>query len=172
MGMAFERALGKRADDFFGDSFQQELARWNHARLAPSLPTDDWEAQCAQDSGMVRREGAFLEALGPRSRKCRGGTGEPAQFLDWFESLKMLGRARTDRCSNARRGGHIDQMRRFLTQKRQGSRVLTISSPTRRSGFPTSQAGTGAQLLGRNGAGQSQRNAWPECLPAGDLFEA
>ena len=63
MATAFDTASGRTPSQFLNDDFQQALAHWNHQRLAPALPDEDWQTILAGDTKMLRLEGAFLEEL-------------------------------------------------------------------------------------------------------------
>jgi len=83
---------------FLCDRFQQELARWNRARLAPGFPTADWQQQLHNDLTMQRLEGAFLEELRAEvvDEAARVPT-DPDGFAQWFTGLEADGPGQHDR---------------------------------------------------------------------------
>lgn len=86
-----------RQSQFKSDHFQQRLAQWNRARLAPTFPEADWREQLAQDQTMLRLEGAFLEELRSEARpEARSVPTDPDAFVAWFEGLKDTGPGQGD----------------------------------------------------------------------------
>ena len=69
---------------FLNDAFQQRLAHWNRARLAPAFPADDWQAQIADDLAMLRLEGGFVEEL-------RAEIAEAEEFGDSGRAEQLRG---------------------------------------------------------------------------------
>ena len=63
MASIFQWEEQKRSSQFLNHAFQQALARWNRKRLAPALPSEDWQAELDDDFRMQRLEGAFLDEL-------------------------------------------------------------------------------------------------------------
>ncbi len=49
--------------DVLGCAVQQRLSRWNHVRLDPAVPTQDWESDLGEELEMRRLEGRFVETL-------------------------------------------------------------------------------------------------------------
>ena len=85
------------SSQFLNDGFQQALARWNHTRLSPGLPTADWSRQLDEDYRMQRLEGAFVEEL--RAEVAAEAATAPQDvdgFLAWFEELKATGPGQHD----------------------------------------------------------------------------
>ena len=114
-----ERAAGEQ---FLSDAFQQQLARWNRARLAPAFPTADWQQRLADDLTMQRLEGAFLEDL--RSEIAPLAAEAPADaddFVAWFGGLEATGPGQHDRLHDwlAERAS-LDEVRWFLRQEAAG----------------------------------------------------
>ena len=87
--MATRPEVKLRQSQFKSDLFQQRLAQWNRARLAPGFPEVNWRDQLEMDQTMLRLEGAFLEEL-------RAEVGQDAEsvptdhddFVAWFEELR------------------------------------------------------------------------------------
>jgi Iron-containing redox enzyme len=91
------RCGGRDSSQFLHDAFQQALARWNHERLSPGLPSEDWQKQLNEDQRMLRLEGAFLEEL--RAEVAPRAAAAPTDvegFLAWFEALKEDGPGQSD----------------------------------------------------------------------------
>lgn len=86
-----------RASQFLTDSFQRGLAHWNRERLAPRLPTDDWERELERDMRMERLQRAFLEELrSEAAAHAAKAPSEPDAFIAWFEELKASGPGQGD----------------------------------------------------------------------------
>ncbi len=93
-----DRLLGsQQSDDYFSDSFQRLLARWNRERLEPQFPNQHWQDRLESDRHMLRLEGEFVEAL---RRSVRGRAAQaphdPDRFIDWFEDLRATGPGQHD----------------------------------------------------------------------------
>src|SRR5690349_12581315 len=85
------------ADIYLTDETQRTLASWNRDRLAPSLPSADWELRLARDGQMLRLEGAFLEALRAEvSEAASEAPTDPDGFVRWFEALEQAGPGQGD----------------------------------------------------------------------------
>ena len=85
------------ASQFLTNSFQRGLAHWNRERLAPGMPSDDWQTLLERDLRMTRLEGGFLEEL--RSaviEEAAEAPTEPERFVAWFEGLKQTGPGQND----------------------------------------------------------------------------
>ena len=97
MASIFQWEEQERSSQFLSDAFQQALARWNRKRLAPGLPTDEWQAGLDEDHRMQRLEGAFLEELraGVAARAAAAPT-EVEAFIEWFEDLQVTGPGQGD----------------------------------------------------------------------------
>lgn len=77
--------------------FQQRLARWNRERLMPQFPVEDWTSELARNARMQKLEGEFLEQLRTDVREdAAKAPGEPAAFVEWFESLIDVGPGQND----------------------------------------------------------------------------
>ena len=85
------------AAQFCTDSFQRGLAAWNHQRLGPQFPSDDWQRILERDVRMFRLEGGFLESL--RAEAADEAAAAPTDadgFVAWFEALKDHGPGQGD----------------------------------------------------------------------------
>ncbi|CAN5885887.1 hypothetical protein BH11PSE13_BH11PSE13_40370 [soil metagenome] len=69
-----------------------QLARFNARRLAPGLPSAQWEEDLCQDYAYRQVEGHYLEALRrgvqPLAAEAAGST---EHFIEWFEQLAVVG---------------------------------------------------------------------------------
>ena len=77
---------------FLTGEVQRRLARWNHDRLAPRLPSADWRRQLAVDHEHQVIERRFLDEL--RSAVIEQAAAVPTTsggFVEWFEALKDVG---------------------------------------------------------------------------------
>lgn len=89
--------LSERRSQFLNDRFQQGLAHWNHVRLAPQLPADDWQKTLEQDARMLRLEGAFIEEMRSAvAEEAAAAPRDPQGFVAWFEGLKDTGPGQGD----------------------------------------------------------------------------
>jgi len=110
------------ASQFFTDSFQRGLAHWNRERLAPALPSEDWQKLLERDLRMQRLEGGFLEELRAEViDEAAGAPTDPHGFVAWFEELKQVGPGQNDPlfpwlAAEATR----DQLRWFFEQEAAG----------------------------------------------------
>ena len=122
MATAFETATGRPRSQFLNDDFQQVLAFWNHQRLAPSLPGEDWQTILDGDTKMLRLEGAFLEELrGEVAARAAEAPTEADGFVAWFEALKEDGPGQGDPLFPwLADEATLDDMRWFLTQEAAG----------------------------------------------------
>jgi hypothetical protein len=94
---AVTELAGAPARQFFTDELQQGLARWNHERLAPQFPSDDWQKSLERDLQMLRLEGGFIEEL--RREIADEAAEAPTDadgFIAWFEALKDRGPGQGD----------------------------------------------------------------------------
>lgn len=95
--MATRPEVKPRQSQFKSDLFQQRLAQWNRARLAPAFPEVNWRDQLEMDHTMLRLEGAFLEELRAEVRReAEGVPTDPDGFVAWFEGLKEVGPGQGD----------------------------------------------------------------------------
>jgi hypothetical protein len=126
--------------DVLTDEVQQQLARWNHHRLTPRLPADNWEIEIRDDARMLAVQARFLEAL----RNAVRGTaaeapGDPNAFVAWFEALKDRGPGQGDPLFPwLAEQATLDEMRWYLCQEAAGeagfedlTALVQIKLPTR-----------------------------------------
>jgi hypothetical protein len=122
MASIFRWEEQKRSSQFLNDGFQQGLARWNRRRLAPGLPSDDWQLQMDEDHRMQRLEGAFLEEL--RAEVALRAAEAPTDvdgFLAWFEDLQVTGPGQGDPLFPwLAREANVDQFKYYLAQEAAG----------------------------------------------------
>ena len=122
MSSIFNWEEQKRSSQFLNHGFQQALARWNRKRLAPVLPSDDWQAGLDEDHRMQRLEGAFLEKL--RAGVAKRAAEAPTQvdrFLEWFEDLQVTGPGQGDPLFPwLARDAEIEDFRYYLGQEAAG----------------------------------------------------
>jgi hypothetical protein len=91
------RCEGLGSSQFLNDGFQQALARWNHVRLSPALPTADWSRLLDEDHRMQRLEGAFVEELRVEvAARAAAAPQDVDGFVAWFEDLKATGPGQDD----------------------------------------------------------------------------
>ncbi|CAN5487867.1 hypothetical protein BH10PSE3_BH10PSE3_04130 [soil metagenome] len=106
-------------DETLSAAVQRRLSSWNHVRLDPATPTDDWEAQLADDLAMRRVEGAFVE--GQRRSIAAWAARAPsdvAGFVAWFEDLKSSGPGQNDPLFPwLAQSAPLEDMRWFLQQE-------------------------------------------------------
>jgi hypothetical protein len=107
---------------FLNDDFQQGLAHWNRQRLAPALPSEDWQLVLDGDAKLLRLEGAFLEELRAEvADEAAAAPREPEAFLAWFEALAQTGPGQGDPLFPwLAEQASLAQMRWFLTQEAAG----------------------------------------------------
>src|SRR5690606_35513044 len=101
---------------------QRRLAHWNHDRLAPQFPTDDWQQHIAADASMLRLEGGFVEEL--RQEVVDEAAEAPTDvdgFIAWFEALKEHGPGQGDALFPwIAEEASKDELRWFLEQEAAG----------------------------------------------------
>ena len=108
--------------ELLGDATQRKLAYWNHERLAPDLPDDQWEQSLTRDAAMLRIQGSLLERL-------RNDVGHIADavptgadaFVGWFEQLQESGPGQGDPLFPwLAETASADEMRWYLQQEAAG----------------------------------------------------
>jgi len=120
--MATRAEAKLRQSQFKSDLFQQRLAQWNHTRLTPAFPEENWRDQLELDHTMLRLEGAFVEELRSEVRSEIEDVPTVADsFVAWFEHLKEVGPGQGDPlfpwlAEEASR----DELRWFLEQEAAG----------------------------------------------------
>jgi hypothetical protein len=120
------KALWRPADapagQFLTDSFQRGLAHWNHERLAPQFPSDDWQKILDRDTRMLRLEGGFIEGL--RAEIAEEAAAAPTDvegFIAWFEALQENGPGQGDPLFPwLAEEASLDELRWFLRQEAAG----------------------------------------------------
>ena len=112
----------RASDDLLTDGVQQRLARWNHQRLSPRLPDDDWRLVLDRDQEMLGLEASLLEALREGVREEAAEVpSDPQALVRWFEDLKDSGPGQDDPLFPwlAQRA-NLSQMRWYLRQEAAG----------------------------------------------------
>ncbi|MEA1012973.1 iron-containing redox enzyme family protein [Sphingomonas sp. LY54] len=120
------KALWRPADapagQFLTDSFQRGLSHWNHERLAPQFPGDDWQKILDRDTRMLRLEGGFMESL--RAEIAEEAAAAPTDvegFIAWFEALQENGPGQGDPLFPwLAEEASLDELRWFLRQEAAG----------------------------------------------------
>ncbi|THD60075.1 iron-containing redox enzyme family protein [Phenylobacterium sp.] len=99
-----------------------ELARWNHVRLAPASPSDDWEVALHQELHMRRSEGLWIETLrGQVAARAATAPCDVEGFVGWFEALKQTGPGQGDPLfAWLAKDADLAAMTWFLTQEAAG----------------------------------------------------
>ncbi|MFC3069009.1 iron-containing redox enzyme family protein [Phenylobacterium soli] len=98
------------------------LARWNRRRLAVGRPSETWLQDLAEDTRMLRLEGAFVEAFRAHVAPLLAEVPtEPEGFIAWFEALKDTGPGQWDQLfAWLAAEATLEEMRWFLTQEAAG----------------------------------------------------
>lgn len=113
---AAERSAGRQ---FLTDRFQRALAHWNHRRLAPQLPSDEWQKTLDEDVRMLRLEGGFIEEM--RAEVVDEAAAAPTDvegFIAWFEALQENGPGQGDPLFPwLAEEASLDDLRWFMTQE-------------------------------------------------------
>jgi hypothetical protein len=112
----------KPDNDLHGSDAQVRLARWNHARLEPSLPKDDWLNAFEAAPVLLKLEGGFLEQLRADVAPDIAAVPMPASdFIDWFEALERVGPGQHDPLFEwLAEKADLEQMRWYLAQEAAG----------------------------------------------------
>lgn len=93
----FNMAGERQRSQFLNEPFQRALAHWNHARLSPAAPHDDWQAEIDLEAKMRRLEGGFVEELlGEVAVAASAAPTDPQAFVAWFEALNQSGPGQND----------------------------------------------------------------------------
>ena len=108
--------------DFLGAEVQQRLAHWNHRRLAPGFPDENWRLHRAGEERMLQLERCFLDALRADVRaQAKDAPSDPARFVAWFEGLEKTGPGQHDPLFEwLADHATMQQMRWYLTQEAAG----------------------------------------------------
>jgi hypothetical protein len=94
---ALTESASSPAPIYFTENVQRRIAHWNHVRLAPQFPSEDWELTLERDHRLLRLEGGFMEAL--RADVAEEAAQVPTDvegFIAWFEALKENGPGQGD----------------------------------------------------------------------------
>jgi hypothetical protein len=99
--------------------FHRRLARWNHRRLQPTVPTEAWVEQAQEDAEQILVEGAFIERFRREAAPwLRNLPTDPDGFIAWFEKLKGSGPGEDDPLFPwLAEEADFEQMRWFLLQE-------------------------------------------------------
>jgi hypothetical protein len=119
---AVKKPADALASQFLTNSFQRGLAHWNHERMAPAFPCDDWQAKLDRDLKMLRLEGGLIEALRAEvAEEAAAAPSDAAGFIAWFEQLKETGPGQSDPLFPwiAEEAG-LEEVRWFLRQEAAG----------------------------------------------------
>lgn len=106
-----------------GDApFHRALAHFNHRRMKPAVPHDDWVAAVLDEADFRIVEGQWIEreraAIAARAAEA---PADAQAFVAWFEALKDNGPGQGDRLFDwLATTASIEQMRWFLTQEAAG----------------------------------------------------
>lgn len=104
------------------EALHKGLAHWNHERLAPTAPSDDWREDLDRERLMKRLEGEFVEAFRAHVSSLVAKVPEdPQSFVTWFESLKDHGPGQWDPLFDWLEGeASLEDIKWFLTQEAAG----------------------------------------------------
>ena len=101
------------------EAFHRRLARWNHRRLDPTTPYEDWAADARADAEMTLVEGGWIEAF--REEIAPLVANAPADvegFIAWFEALIDTGPGQNDPLFPwLAEEASMEEMRWFLLQE-------------------------------------------------------
>lgn len=79
------------------DALHRDLARWNHRRLAPALPSESWSHELAEEHEMRKLEAQWVESLREQViEQALEAPTNPQAFVAWFENLKATGPGQGD----------------------------------------------------------------------------
>jgi len=120
--------------------FHRRLARWNHRRLTPGVPTANWAAEAREDAAMIQLEGAFIERARAEVAPMLADLPTDVDgFVAWFEDLKGFGPGENDPLFPwLADAADFEQMRWFLLQEVAGEAgfedlvaIAQVKMPTR-----------------------------------------
>ena len=122
MATLFQWRTDECESDLRGDEVQRRLARWNHERLQPRLPDEDWRDALAEEQRMLDLQGRCLASLRSDVRdEARQAPRDPGAFIAWFEALEATGPGQHDPLFDwLAEAADLPQMRWFLTQEAAG----------------------------------------------------
>ena len=101
---------------------QRILAKWNQRRLSPSIPTQTWRDDLAEEHEMRLLEGAFIETFREEiAEQVAHAPTDVEGFIAWFEALKTTGPGQHDALFDwLADEADIADLRWFLTQEAAG----------------------------------------------------
>jgi len=104
------------------ESLHKGLAHWNHRRLSPDAPTQDWRDQLDEEGAMRRLEGEFIEAFRAHvAPLVEAAPREAEAFVAWFEALRDHGPGQWDPLFDWIEGAaSLEDIKWFLTQEAAG----------------------------------------------------
>ena len=104
------------------EALHRALSHWNHRRLAPAMPSDDWTSDLNTDFRMLRLEGGFIEAFRTAIQPMvADAPQDPEAFVAWFEQLKETGPGQGDPLFPwLAADASLEDLRWFLTQEAAG----------------------------------------------------
>ncbi len=107
---------------FLGEAVQRRLAHWNHARLAPRLPDENWHEIAELDWAMLVVEREFVQLLRDQVRHAAAeAPSEAIAFIDWFERLQHDGPGQDDPLFPwLAHSASLEQLRWYLRQEAAG----------------------------------------------------
>ena len=122
MATIFKWTTPAEQTDLFAAPVQRRLAHWNHDRLAPRLPDEDWRDRIETDAEMLNLEGRFLERLRRQVRDEAAEAPTDTQgFIAWFEDLKQRGPGQFDPLFDwIAESADMQEMRWYLEQEAAG----------------------------------------------------
>lgn len=122
MATIFKWDAPAQQTDLFAAPVQRRLAHWNHERLTPRLPDEDWRDRLETDAEMLHLEGRFLERLRGQVREAAAAAPADADgFVAWFEALKQNGPGQFDPLFDwLESDASIEEMRWYLEQEAAG----------------------------------------------------
>lgn len=134
------------------EALHRGLAHWNHRRLAPTTPSDDWREILDEDLRMQRIEGTFIEQFRAHvAPLVEDVPTDPDGFIAWFEALKAHGPGQWDPLFDWLEGqASLEDLKWFLTQEAAGE-----------AGFDDLVALTQVKVLDRAKL-ELARNYWDE----------
>ena len=100
-------------------ALHRRLARFNHERMAPGVPSDGWRDAVVSQARMLIEEGEFLERSREAVRERAAAAPRDADgFVRWFEQLEADGPGQNDPLFPwLAEQASMEEMRWFLTQE-------------------------------------------------------
>jgi hypothetical protein len=122
MATIFKWDAPAQQTDLFAAAVQRRLAHWNHERLTPRMPDEDWRDRLETDAEMLHLEGRFLERLRGEVREAAAEAPADADnFIAWFEALKHKGPGQFDPLFDwLENDATMEEMRWYLEQEAAG----------------------------------------------------